>query len=144
MVKLGLKIYNCVSLRPGYRLLEDEEVLHLDGIRVRCLSVPGHTLVHMCYLVEDRILFSGDCLAVNEEGGFAFWDFFCQDGEQNKESLQHLKNLLRDYPLDAVCTGHSGFVTDTENLFKHIRVSASFKGAEPFDKRAPKDVCRRD
>ena len=29
----------------------------------------GHTVGHVCYIIDDKILFSGDCLAVNENGG---------------------------------------------------------------------------
>ncbi len=143
MVRAHKKIYNCVRLLPGYRLLKDEELLDLDGIPVRCISVPGHTAGHMCYLVDNRILFTGDCLAVNKYGGYAFWDFFCQSPEQNKLSLWHLRDAVRGIPLAAVCTGHSGFVTDIENLFAHIDSSAAFRGKIPFDETAPRDVCRR-
>ncbi|MGI5976770.1 MAG: MBL fold metallo-hydrolase [Candidatus Limivicinus sp.] len=143
MVRAHKKIYNCVRLRPGFRLLKDEETLNLDGISVRCILVPGHTAGHMCYLLDNRILFSGDCLAVNRDGGYAFWDFFCQFPEQNKKSLVHLREALDGVSLTAVCTGHSGFVTDTEKLFAHIDRSAAFRGKLPFDESAPLDVCRR-
>ena len=143
MVKAHKKIYNCVHLQPGYQLLKDEETLELNGVSVRCILVPGHTAGHMCYLVDNEILFSGDCLAVNESGGYAFWDFFCQFPEQNKQSLLHLREAVQKVPLTAVCTGHSGFVTDIKNLFAHIDTSAAFKGKIPFDETAPRDVCRR-
>ena len=143
MIRLHKKIYNCVRLRSGYRLLKDEEMLDLDGISVRCILVPGHTAGHMCYLVDHRILFSGDCLAVNQNGGYAFWDFFCQFPERNKQSLLHLKDVMQKESITAVCTGHSGFVTDIPKLFAHIDTSASFKGKIPFDETAPRDVCRR-
>ena len=142
MVKIHKKIYNCVTLKEGYHLLKDEEILHLDGFKIRCILVPGHTVGHMCYLVDDRILFSGDCLAVNQNGGYAFWDFFCQYPDLNKESLKHLKEVVEEDPVQYVCTGHSGFVTDTEHLFDHIDMSAAFKGKEPFDPTAPEDVCK--
>lgn len=143
MVKFHKKIYNCVQLRPGYRLLEDGEILDLDGISVRCISVPGHTAGHMCYILDDQVLFSGDCLAVNQEGGYAFWDFFCQFPEQNKQSLQHLKQVVSEHPIVCACTGHSGFVTDIDHLFAHINVSAPFGRNVVFDKTAPRDVCKR-
>lgn len=142
MVKAGRKIYNCVRLRPGYQLLDDEQRLDLDGISVRCLLIPGHTRGHMCYLVDNTILFTGDCLAVNQEGGYAFWDFFCQDPEENKRSLRHLREVASGLPIQCVCTGHSGFITDTAHLFDHIDTSAAFKGDPPFDPTAPNDVCK--
>ena len=143
MVKLHKKIYNCVQLRPGYHLLEDGETLDLEGISVRCISVPGHTAGPMCYIEDDQVLFSGDCQAVNQEGGYAFWDFFCQFPEQNKKSLLHLRQVVREHPIVCACTGHSGFVTDIDHLFAHIDVSAPFGKKVVFDKTAPKDVCKR-
>ena len=143
MIKVHKKIYNCVQLKPGYQLLKDEQCLNLDGIDVRCILVPGHTIGHMCYLIDHRILFSGDCLAVNQNGGYAFWDFFCQDPALNKQSLIHLKESIKDEPIVAICTGHSGFVSDVKHSFDHIDTSATFKGKIPFDPSAPTNVCKR-
>ena len=143
MVKAGKKIYNCVTLRPGVEFLKDGQVLDLDGISVRCILVPGHTAGHLCYIVDDRVLFSGDCLAVNQQGGYAFWEFFCQDPERNRASLKQLKSVAEQYPLVCACTGHSGFTTDMAHLFAHIDTYASFRQKVPFDPTAPKDVCRR-
>lgn len=143
MIKFGLKIYNCVRLKEGYITLTDGEALDLDGFKVKCILVPGHTIGHMCYIVDDKILFSGDCLAVNKDGGYAFWDFFCQYPELNKKSLHHLRDEVIKSNIECVCTGHSGYVNNIENLFSHIDESARFKGKIPFDETAPDDVCKR-
>lgn len=38
----------------------------------------------LLYLFDDKILFSGDCLAINDEGGYSFFDFFTQYPVMNK------------------------------------------------------------
>ena len=142
MVKLHKKIYNCVQLK-NYRLLNDGDIIEIDGISIKCISVPGHTAGHMCYIVDDKILFSGDCLAVNQDGGYAFWDFFCQFPEENKKSLIHLKDIVEKSSVQYVCTGHSGFISDMKNLFAHIDESAPFGRGVVFDETAPKYVSRK-
>ena len=45
----------------------------------RCKSVPSCVYLpktnRHCYIVDDTVLFSGDCLAVNEQGGYRFLTF---------------------------------------------------------------------
>ena len=143
MVKAGRKIYNCVTLKDGYRLLEDNEELDLDSFHIKAIEVPGHTMGHMCYIIDNEILFSGDSLAINRDGGYAFWDFFCQDPDLNRSSLQHLKKEAEKADIKYVCTGHSGFWEADGNLFAHIDEAAPFGRKVVFDEDADTDVCRR-
>ncbi len=47
--------------RTGDRPLEDDQVVTLDGVRLRALHTPGHAPDHMVFYWEDRrALFSGD------------------------------------------------------------------------------------
>lgn len=143
MKKFGLKINNCVRLKEGYGKLDDEDLVSIGSIRVRALHVPGHTYGHMCYMVDDLVLFSGDCLAVNDEGGYSFFDFFTQDPKMNKESLIRLKKIVENSGVRYVCTGHSGLRTEMEKVFRHIDQSATFSRRAPFDDRAPWDYRSR-
>ena len=137
--KFGIKIKNCVQLDKGYKKLEDREIVTTGTIKVQAFHIPGHTIGHMCYIVDDFILFSGDCLAVNDEGGYSFFDFFTQYPDMNKRSLIKLKNIVRDRHIKYVCTGHSGIRTDIEKAFSHIDKSATFSKKHPFDENAPWD-----
>ena len=64
----------------------------------RCKSVPSCVYLpktnRHCYIVDDTVLFSGDCLAVNEQGGYSFFDFFTQFPDMNKKSLLHLQKIV--------------------------------------------------
>ncbi|NLL91395.1 MAG: MBL fold metallo-hydrolase [Ruminococcaceae bacterium] len=137
-----IKIKNCVRLKEGYRLIEDGEIFWIDKIKVEAIHVPGHTLGHYCYLIDEKVLISGDCLAINQNGGYAFFDFFTQFPEMNKKSLERLEKLLSDKNIESVCSGHSGFRTDIEKLFAFREQSATFSRSNPFDKEAPRDFTK--
>lgn len=141
--KLGfVKIKNCVRLRDGYQLVEEGEVINVGDIKIEAIHVPGHTLGHYCYLVDDKVLISGDCLAINHKGGYAFFDFFTQFPEMNKNSLNRLQEFLEDKNLEAVCTGHSGYRTNEDKLFAFAHESATFSRSKPFDIEAPFDFTK--
>lgn len=38
-------------------LLKDGDILDIDGIKIDCILVPGHTWRHMVYLIDDKYLF---------------------------------------------------------------------------------------
>lgn len=141
--RLGLKIKNSVRIAEGYRLLQDRQILDIDGIKVQVLHIPGHTVGHCCYLVEDKILISGDCLAINQKGGYSFFDFFTQYPDLNKRSLKRLKEWVRRKNIEIICTGHSGCHKDMESCFANIGESAQFSKKRPFDQSAPYDLFRK-
>lgn len=67
--------YNCVQISEGRIPIEGNKIFEVEGIKVEAIPVPGHTLGHTIYIVDDKILISGDCLAINENGGYAFLIF---------------------------------------------------------------------
>ncbi len=51
------------------RLLGDDEIIELDGLRLQSLYTPGHAPGHLSfYLAEHKILFSGDTLFAGSIG----------------------------------------------------------------------------
>lgn len=142
MKKLGVKLKNCVEISKGYKLINDGEVFNINDIKVEGILIPGHTLGHMCYWVDEKILITGDCLAVNSDGGYSFFDFFTQYPELNKKSLHKLKDKIKDKQISLVCTGHSGVRKNIDKLFAHITESAVASRKKPFDKEAPSDITK--
>ena len=51
-----------VTINNEKVLLHDGEVFDIDGIRIECFLVPGHTWGHMVFLIDDKYLFTGDTL----------------------------------------------------------------------------------
>lgn len=45
-----------VTICNEKQLLHDGEVFDIDGIRIECFLVPGHTWGHMVYLIDDKYL----------------------------------------------------------------------------------------
>lgn len=140
MKKFGLKIKNCVQIADGYSAIEKNETFHIAGIKIQAIQTPGHTLGHTCYLIDDKVLFSGDCLAINDNGGYSFFDFFTQYPDMNKKSLLKLKEQIKKIAPEYICTGHSGIRKYSENVFAHINESAQFSRKKPFDETAPYDA----
>lgn len=140
MTKLGVKLKNCVKIKEEYRAIDHNEVFDIEGIKVQAIHTPGHTLGHTCYVVDDKVLFTGDCLAINDNGGYSFFDFFTQYPDMNKKSLMRLKAVMNEVQPEYVCTGHSGIRKYSDSIFEHINESAQFSRRKPFDDKAPYDV----
>lgn len=49
-----------------YNLVEDQQIMNIEGIKIQGFLTPGHTPGSMCYLVNDTILFTGDALKLNQ------------------------------------------------------------------------------
>lgn len=126
------KIKSGVEIRNGYTLLKDSEIVQINDIFIEIVHVPGHTKGHLCYIVDQKILVCGDCIAINENGGYSFFDFFTQDSELNKRSLKKLLRKLENKDIKKVCTGHSGIWDYSDMIFKNIEESAAFSRKAPF------------
>ena len=78
------------------RLLHDGEVFDIDGIRVECFLVPGHTWGHMVYLVDEKYLFTGDTLCwFGADGGYSFISALAEDNKLAVKSLALLEKKLK-------------------------------------------------
>ena len=50
------------------RVLEDNNTLHLLGHNIKVIYTPGHASHHVCYLLNDEIMFVGDSAGVKVTG----------------------------------------------------------------------------
>ncbi|MBQ9048636.1 MAG: MBL fold metallo-hydrolase [Solobacterium sp.] len=134
----GLK--NSVTIQKGYRVLQDGETVTIGDIKIQALLVPGHTLGHLCYLIDDTMLFTGDSIALNKDGGWCFFDIFNYDSKLNKESLVRLRERLDLSRIRYVFTSHNGYTDDVRKAFMHIDVIPDLKQkGYVFDETAPYD-----
>lgn len=122
-------------------LLKDGQVLDIEGIKVECIMVPGHTWGHMVYLIDDAYLFTGDTIWFGADGGRSFLNALAEDNRLSIKSLAMLKELLRKrnlYPM--VITGHTGWSDDMDFVFAHTDlVCNASKRQKPHDPKAPYD-----
>ena len=116
------KLYPLPMVKTDNRrvLLTDGQILHIDGIKVECILVPGHTWGHMVYLIDDVYLFTGDTIWFGADGGYSFISTLAEDNRLAVRSLEKLeKNLLARKGTIKVITGHTGWTDDLDFVFRH-------------------------
>jgi len=116
----GLYKLPMVRMNNERRLLQDRRVLDIEGIRVECILVPGHTWGHMVYLIDDRYLFTGDTIWFGADGGYSFLSTLAEDNRLAVWSLEKLEKIIRSRNHNiAVITGHTGWSDDLDFVFAH-------------------------
>ena len=109
-----------VTIYNEKQLLHDGEVFDIDGIRIECFLVPGHTWGHMVYLVDDKYLFTGDTLWFGADGGYSFISSLAEDNKLAVQSLAELERKLRARGLHPYfITGHTGWTDNFAFAFAH-------------------------
>ena len=130
-----------VSINNKKQFLHDGELLDIDGIKIECFLVPGHTWGHMVYLIDDRYLFTGDTLWFGVDGGYSFIDALAEDNELSLRSLAALEQKLRERGLRPVfITGHTGWTDNFDFAFAHRDQRCSPFKKKPHDSSAPYDA----
>ena len=95
-----------------YTTVEDNQALDIDGIKIKCLMTPGHTPGSMCFLINDRLLFTGDNLRLENGRAEIFSTFVNMDSELQKKSLMKLSHVAG---VRSIYTAHHG---STDNFGK--------------------------
>ena len=127
-------------------LLQDGQLLDINGIKVECILCPGHTWGHMVYLIDDEYLFTGDTIWFGADGGYSFINSLAEDNELAKRSLAELEQKLKDRGLTPkVISGHTGWTDDFEFVFRHKdKICNSLKKQKPHDPSAPYDGYKEE
>ena len=129
-----------VNIPNEKTLLRDGQAFEIDGIKVECFIVPGHTWGHMVYLVDDRYLFTGDTIWFGADGGYSFISSLAEDNRLAVRSLAALEQKLRARGLRPLfITGHTGWTDNFEFAFAHKNQLCS-----PFRKRVPDPTAPYD
>ena len=83
----------------------------------KIIATPGHTNGSICYLLNDKYLFTGDTLFYHS---FGRTDFPTGDYNELMKSLEFLSNLNYDY---IVLPGHgeSTSIFDEKKFIKNVR-----------------------
>jgi glyoxylase-like metal-dependent hydrolase (beta-lactamase superfamily II) len=123
--KLGfIRLNTPIKLESGYNLLADNQTVMCGNIKVQALLVQGHTMGHLCYLIDDKYLFSGDSVILVKGIGHSFYKLWNYDDGLNHKSLERLK-ALKD--IEKVITSHSGLTADIEKAFQNLQCSPKWK-----------------
>ena len=86
----GLYKLPMVKMGNERRLLKDGQILDIEGIKVECILVPGHTWGHMVYLIDDRYLFTGDSIWLGVDVGYSFIAMLAESNKLFVSSLEKL------------------------------------------------------
>ena len=122
-------------------LLQDGQVLDIEGVKVECFLVPGHTWGHMVYLIDNQYLFTGDTLWFGPDGGRSFINMLAEDNKLAVRSLAVLEEKLRGRGLrPIIITGHTGWTDSMDFAFAHKdKVCNAWRRQKPHDPAAPYD-----
>ncbi len=107
-----LFVHNSFDYQP--ELVEDGQVVDVSGLNVRGILTPGHTPGSMVYLVNDKYLFVGDSMSLQDGKVELFNDFFNMDSGTQRESLRKLVDLSG---VEHVFTAHYGVANDYARAF---------------------------
>ena len=103
----------------GYRTVDDGDVIDAGARHILCVSLPGHTMGSMGYVIDSVYFFSGDAFrlknGVVEEPSFKL---FTMDIDQLRLSIRKAARLSG---IKYVFTGHTGFTADPARSFQKWR-----------------------
>jgi glyoxylase-like metal-dependent hydrolase (beta-lactamase superfamily II) len=88
--------------------------LDVSGITVRGILTPGHTPGAMCFLIDEKYLFTGDSMSLLDGKVGLFNEMFNVDSEIQRESLKKLQNLEG---VEYIFTAHYGATDDFSDAF---------------------------
>lgn len=122
-------------------LLRDGQIITIEGIKIECFLVPGHTWGHMVYLIDDRYLFTGDTIWFGPNGGRSFINMLAEDNRVAIRSLAALEEKLRVRGLHPkIITGHTGWTDDLDFAFaQRDKVCNAYVKQKPHASNAPYD-----
>lgn len=130
-----------VTIKNEKVLLSDGEIIDIDGIKIECLLVPGHTWGHMVYLIDDKYLFTGDTIWFGADGGYSFISALAEDNNLAVKSLATLEKKLQERNLHPMfITGHTGWTDNIDFAFAHKNELCSPFRKKVHDHKAPYDA----
>lgn len=130
-----------VDIENEIELLQDGDIFYIGDIKVEAILVPGHTLGHLVYFIDDAYLFTGDTIWFGSDGGYSFLNSLAEDNALSIRSLERLEKLLKERGLSPkIISGHTGWTDDLEFAFRHRdKICNSMKKQKPHDPTAPYD-----
>jgi len=100
-----------------YTLIDDQQVLHIGNTKIKGILTPGHTAGSMCYLVNDKYLFTGDALSLKNGKIDRFNELFNVD---TKTAIASMANIMTIPEAEYIFTAHYGYSNDYKNAVQGI------------------------
>ena len=90
-----------------YILLNSNDTLTIDGLKIKIIHTPGHTPGSCCYMIGKDYLLTGDNLAYKNGEFGHFNNFFNMDTKEQEASIKTLPDL-KSIPF--ILTAHYGII----------------------------------
>lgn len=104
-------------------LIDDNDILKIGEISVRCIHTPGHAPGSICLIVNEKYLITGDTLFIGNCGRA---DLPGSNPEELFNSLQKIKELDGNL---IVCPGHHYGSTPMRTLAEEIKLNPTLKAS---------------
>lgn len=108
-------------LPPAERVC-DGQVLTAGGLAVRVVATPGHTRGSVSYVIDQRLLFTGDVLRLKGGRVVPNYRILTQD---RSSALQSIQKLAQIAGIACLLTGHSGLTHRPAEAFQNFRNHAT-------------------
>ena len=112
-VPLYLPTPNKVSF--SFKPVAEESVFKIGSIQIKAISTPGHTLESTCYIINNRVLLSGDTLFIDGVGRPDLKSSEEETVAKARMLYQSLQKLMRLNESIIVLPAHTGKPVDFDN-----------------------------
>lgn len=92
-----------------YSLIENQQILKIGNVKIKGFLTPGHTIGSMCYLINDKYLFTGDVLSIKNGKIDKFNEFFNMD---TKTAIKSIEKITRIPEAEYIFSAHYGYSND--------------------------------
>jgi glyoxylase-like metal-dependent hydrolase (beta-lactamase superfamily II) len=108
----GARLYSAATLQDDFQdksfipdiIVQHDQVVETDGIRIRCIYTPGHVDNHFCFLYENQqILMTGDHMMQGST-------VVIIPPQGNMKKYIASLNLLKQYPISKLAPGHGDYI----------------------------------
>ena len=90
-----------------YKLLDDNDTLTIDGVKIKIIHTPGHTPGSACYIIGNDYLVTGDNLIVESS---KYGNFIEKFNMNTPEQIESLKTLPPPGAFKYILTAHNGVI----------------------------------
>ena len=106
--------YTPIRIKRKYELLDDGDEITVGNIKVKVLLTPGHTQGHLSFLINNKILCTGDLLLLKVGKVKQFYRIWNNDHQTNKETI---KKIAKIRGIKVLCAAHSKSTFDVDYAF---------------------------
>jgi glyoxylase-like metal-dependent hydrolase (beta-lactamase superfamily II) len=113
--KQKIPFVNNKMSRNDYILLDDKQTFEIGSHKINCILTEGHSSGSMCFQVNDKYLFVGDMLSLQEGKLGNSVKFFDLDHKMASKSIAKITNIPN---VEYILTSHWGISKDYRNAVK--------------------------